>query len=332
MNVVKCQSGHFYDADKYATCPHCGASAGSVAPAPAPAPVTPAPAPEKKHGFHFGFKKNEKSENTVDRTVDIPDDGSEKTIGIFGGAASRHNRDNGTEPVEVGAVMPSFVPSQPEPAQTEPAAAPAVPAFVPGIASAPAEAPAAPTYAEPVAPAPVMPVAPVAEPVAASASTPVEVTHVSAAPAAGNSSIREELQRATAAATDGKTVGYFNAGGSSEPVVGWLVCLKGEYLGESFPLSAGRNSIGRAGSNDVALVQEMSVSREKHAYVTYEPRKKEFYVQAGDGHSLTYLNDEPVMMFDKLAAYDKLSFGNSLFLFVPLCGENFAWDEYISEE
>ena len=154
---------------------------------------------------------------------------------------------------------------------------------------------------------------------------------VTPAPAAG-SSIREELQRATAAATDGKTVGYFNAGGSSDPVVGWLVCLKGEYLGESFPLSAGRNSIGRAGTNDVALIQEMSVSREKHAYVTYEPRKKEFYVQAGDGHSLTYLNDEPVMMFDKLTAYDKLSFGNSLFLFVPLCGENFAWDEYISEE
>lgn len=28
MNLKKCENGHFYDADTYASCPHCGASAG----------------------------------------------------------------------------------------------------------------------------------------------------------------------------------------------------------------------------------------------------------------------------------------------------------------
>ena len=28
MNLKKCENGHFYDADTYSSCPHCGVSGG----------------------------------------------------------------------------------------------------------------------------------------------------------------------------------------------------------------------------------------------------------------------------------------------------------------
>lgn len=28
MNLKRCSNGHFYDVDKYATCPHCAGASG----------------------------------------------------------------------------------------------------------------------------------------------------------------------------------------------------------------------------------------------------------------------------------------------------------------
>ena len=57
MNLTKCANGHYYDADKYSSCPHCSKTndteddvtinmeqAGATVPhtpSPAPAPATP---------------------------------------------------------------------------------------------------------------------------------------------------------------------------------------------------------------------------------------------------------------------------------------------------
>jgi predicted component of type VI protein secretion system len=121
---------------------------------------------------------------------------------------------------------------------------------------------------------------------------------------------------------------FYNLDGA-EPVVGWLVCLQGEYLGQSFNLKAGRNNIGRALNMDVALAQETSVSRNKHAIITYEPQKREFFIQPGEGNGLTYVNDELIMTFAPLKEGDKIKMGNSAYLFAPLCGAAFTWDEYM---
>ena len=36
---------------------------------------------------------------------------------------------------------------------------------------------------------------------------------------------------------------------------------------------------------------------------------------------------EPVMMTVRLKAYDVLTIGSTKLMFVPLCGEQFSWDE-----
>ncbi|MGN0370217.1 MAG: FHA domain-containing protein [Butyrivibrio sp.] len=125
-----------------------------------------------------------------------------------------------------------------------------------------------------------------------------------------------------------KTVGVY-ADVQTEPVVGWLVCVKGESIGESFNLKAGKNAIGRGGGMDVMLAKERSVSRDKHAVITYEPKKKNFFIQPGESSGLVYLNDELLMSFSQLTAYDSIQLGEAVFKFVPFCGESFIWEDWL---
>ena len=137
-----------------------------------------------------------------------------------------------------------------------------------------------------------------------------------------------------APADDGKTMGFFssNIGVAKEPVVGWLVCVKGMHFGEAFELYAGRNSIGRDGSNKVVISGDNTVSSSKHLWVTYEPKKREFFVQPGESSGLSYLNGENIMIPQAFKTYDKLEIGSGEYLLVPLCCENFTWEDYTNNQ
>lgn len=219
MNLMRCNNGHFYDADKFTSCPHCNptVSASEVTIAMDPAEMDP----EVKNAFSDEDSK----------TVSLQD---------------------------------------------------AVSAAV----SAPTPAPAA-------APAP------------------------TAAPAQMD---------------DAKTVSFFSSSLGAEPVVGWLVCIEGEHYGKSFPLKSGRNFIGRNADMDVSLAGDMSVSRERHAVVIYEPKAKCFIAQAGDARELFYLNENVVLNNEMMKNYDVLSVGNEKLLFVGLCGPQFCWEDTKKEE
>ena len=149
----------------------------------------------------------------------------------------------------------------------------------------------------------------------------------------GGGSLQESLTQTQGAAgyeEDSKTVGIYTLG--KEPVVGWLVCIEGNYLGESFQLKTGRNFIGRARTMDVVLATDNSVSRERHAIILYEPKRREFIAQAGESRELFYLNDDVVLNAQRMQAYDVLTVGKTKLMFFPCCGERFGWDDYIKEE
>ena len=164
-------------------------------------------------------------------------------------------------------------------------------------------------------------------------------------------SLKAEIE-SVKADNDAKTVGFFSMKSepvtetkvektyetapvkttTHEPVVGWLVCLKGRWIGQEFKLVTGRNSIGRSESNSICLSNEGSVSREKHAWIVYEPRKRQFFIQPGESSGLTYVNDDTVLEPKQLSSRDILEFGDTKFIFIPLCGETFSWNEYFDKE
>ncbi|MBS6194169.1 MAG: FHA domain-containing protein [Clostridiales bacterium] len=126
---------------------------------------------------------------------------------------------------------------------------------------------------------------------------------------------------------DNRTVSYYSRTMGTEPVVGWLVAVEGNYFGESFKLKSGRNFVGRSPEMDIQLSMDNSVSRRKHAVIIYEPRAKKFIAQPGDSRELFYLNDEVVLNNVVMNAYDILLIGETKLLFIPLCGEKFSWED-----
>lgn len=127
---------------------------------------------------------------------------------------------------------------------------------------------------------------------------------------------------------DEKTVSFYQSKTGIEPVAGWLVCVAGDDFGRSFTIKSGRNFIGRAQSMDIVIHGDSSISREKHAVILYEPKRREFIAQAGESRELFYLNDEVVLNPARLKAHDVLTVGNTSLMFFPCCSEDFSWDDF----
>ena len=120
-------------------------------------------------------------------------------------------------------------------------------------------------------------------------------------------------------------IGYENAATSVQPVTGWLVCIEGTEKGKDFRIHGEMNYIGRSKSNDVVLSSDPTVSRERHAVIAYDDREKLFFFAPASGSSLVRQNGRPVLNTVELKAGDRLEIGSGIYLFVPLCGENFQW-------
>lgn len=174
-----------------------------------------------------------------------------------------------------------------------------------------------------------------------------------APPAQSAGSLLSQIRQASAS-DEGKTLSYFSAvtaaapavaaaapaaGGTSasaapkaiDPVVGWLVSIEGPHFGESFSIHSGMNSIGRNTSNRVVLDRDKAVSREKHAFITYEPKHRQFYVKPGDSSGLVYINGEYIDSNRQIKPREVLEIGSSKLVFVPFCTEEFGWEDVLNK-
>ena len=147
----------------------------------------------------------------------------------------------------------------------------------------------------------------------------------------GQTVMPEAIRRRMEQEKDNRTVGEFKRKLGYEPVVGWLVCVEGPEVGKDYRLFGRINSIGRAEGNDVVLAQEHTVSQKNHVRLAYDAKHNNFQLIPGEGTNVTYLNDEPLYVPQKLNAYDVLEMGATKLIFVPLCNERFRWPEKRTE-
>lgn len=276
MNLCRCDKGHFYDKEKYATCPHCGG----------------------------GDASDEK--RTVAFTEDV-------TVPLNGASAPQM-----TPPP----VTPAFNPQPVAPQMTPPP----VSGFGPGV------------------------------PPVAQGFSPNDVTlGVDQANGGYDPTVPLEPEKED----DDHTVGFFDdvfkgetketakpgaaavgratvpqakpVNKVSTPCVGWLIALGGEHIGTDFRLKTGKNFIGRSPQMDIALTDDKSVSRERHAIVVYDPKSNMYLVQPGESSSLAYHNNNLLLTPEKLEAYDMVTVGDVNLLFIPLCSEKFSWGNLLEE-
>lgn len=115
-------------------------------------------------------------------------------------------------------------------------------------------------------------------------------------------------------------------------VVGWMVGVKGICRGVDYRLHEGKNYIGRDRDCDVE-VNDPKVSVGNVAQVVFDPRSKRFFSSDCDGTAtICYLNGEPLLGRSELKRYDRIELGDSMLLFIPLCGEEFTWNDEEKEK
>lgn len=112
-----------------------------------------------------------------------------------------------------------------------------------------------------------------------------------------------------------------------DPVVGWLVCVKGPNRGMSYNLHSGTNFIGRSREMDVCIEHDQAISKRNAASISYDDRSKTFFIQKGEVRNLIYLNGKPIRSDADIVAYDRLEIGSTELVFLPLCGEHFTWQD-----
>lgn len=122
--------------------------------------------------------------------------------------------------------------------------------------------------------------------------------------------------------------GTGDTAGMADPVTGWLVVVGGPGKGRSLQLGLGRNEVGRAATAKVCLdFGDKEISRNAHAFVTYDDEARDWYVHQGGGRNLVRLNGHPVLEAAALPPRSEIRIGATTLLFVPLCGEHFSWDD-----
>jgi len=111
-------------------------------------------------------------------------------------------------------------------------------------------------------------------------------------------------------------------------LAGWIVIISEIGRGCVFNITYGMNTIGRGASNQISIDNgDSSISREKHSSIIYDFENNLFFIQHHDGKYLTYLNKKMILSSTELHAYDKIKIGKTEFIFVPLCGDKFKWED-----
>lgn len=113
---------------------------------------------------------------------------------------------------------------------------------------------------------------------------------------------------------------------SINAVCGFLICIDGARQGKDYKIISGKNFVGRADDMDIQILGDNEISRRNHAVIVFDPKKKETVLLPGDSNGIVYLSENAVYAPTVLKAYDVIELGNSKFIFLPFCGEHFAWN------
>jgi hypothetical protein len=108
-------------------------------------------------------------------------------------------------------------------------------------------------------------------------------------------------------------------------VVAWLVGISGSARGESFPVRMGRNILGRSQKSDILITDDQASAH--HADLVYRPDEKRYILMDHNSTNGTFVNNEEISPRRDLQPRDIIRIGKQKLMFVPLCDENFSWNE-----
>jgi hypothetical protein len=107
---------------------------------------------------------------------------------------------------------------------------------------------------------------------------------------------------------------------------GWLVITSGPGRGAAFPVMRGVSQIGRGSDQTIALdFGDMSISRQHHAAIAYDPVTHQFHVGHGGKSNLVRLNGKPLLSTEVAGDGDEIQIGETTLVLKVLCTPDFNW-------
>jgi hypothetical protein len=112
-------------------------------------------------------------------------------------------------------------------------------------------------------------------------------------------------------------------------VCAWLVCVEGLNKGLSYQVHPGKNFVGGGDDMDIQILGDDKVNMYRHAILAYDERTMKTTLLPGESVGLVYLEDQPVYAPAPLSALARITVGDSQFLFVPFCGDDYKWSKQV---
>lgn len=110
-------------------------------------------------------------------------------------------------------------------------------------------------------------------------------------------------------------------------LVGWFVIIDGPGKGSDLRIEMGQNSIGRNSTNMISIdFGDSTISREKHAFIIYDPKHKQFMFKSGEGQNISYLNETGVYSPMPIKNGDIVEIGETKLRFVQFIDDSFDWE------
>ena len=335
MKLKRCPNLHYYDGDKYPTCPHCNIEQPHAFPTPPQnfgtpptrdeieppfgsgnnppwaTPVQTNPFPQPAPNNPERFPKNPFPEHGQDRTEHAPVEPPEPVPDI----SERISRKPAPEPVPD---IPERFPAEP------PEPVPDIPEHFPEK-----HTPELQGIEEPVIPSVIQQHEPKLEPVEEPPKKSITNEIGSIGFTGDLDTAKSTLNRLNGLRHDSsKTVIQFDDF-EEGLVFGWLTIINTSAKGKFFPLTEIKSTIGRSGIEhtvDVDLRHDRNVSRGAQAIMVYDTMNCKFFLQNANAKTLVYLNGQLVLTYAEVKAYDKIRLGKTEMIFVPLCTDKFSWE------
>jgi len=110
-------------------------------------------------------------------------------------------------------------------------------------------------------------------------------------------------------------------------VCGWLVCASGVNKGRSYEIRAGINPIGSDINMHIRVLGDPRIEKRNHGVIAYDSQKAQTTILPGNSNGLVYVEGKAIFDPINLTSYDRIQIGDSQFVFVALCNENFSWEQ-----
>ena len=166
-----------------------------------------------------------------------------------------------------------------------------------------------------------------------------EATHVPASDS-GQTDVRTVLEPSTEkteiyhAGKAGQFEGTGDFDPMTDPIVGWLVVVKGPGLGRSVGLGSGMNTIGRDSDARTSLpFGDTLISGDDHLRIIYDDANRSFFLAPGSGRNISRANGQIVAQTMPLETHSLIELSKQTHVrFVAFCTEAFDWSDLPSDE